>query len=583
MKRLFTLFVFVLTFSLSGTSFAQYNWESFNIGTYENLNSVSFPSISTGYIVGNLGLVYKTTNAGFNWSLKSFPTNGNNSYVYFINSATGFVSNQGGLYKTSDGGSNWILITLPTTYNVTSIHFSSASIGWAGDFWGNVLKTTNGGDNWVNTTTMPGYNSKVFFINDFTGWSVDTYGYVTKTTNGGTNYVQTRLVFDTLSAVNFISSTIGFIVGDSGKVFKTTNGGNGWNLISSDLYGKLNSVYMESPLKITACGHDGLILYSNDGGNTWNYQVSTSSELKQVTYAPSASVGWAVGDIGTYVKKVASSTTACIGNGNVKSPYPFYSFYADSRTDMLYLGSEILAGGGGIAGTITKIGFYVDSLYSTQTLTGFTVKLKNTTSSFITGFTDVGWTTVYSGSYTVSGIGQMFIDLQTPFNYIQGNNLLVEVCYDNSAFSTNTFVRSTNVPNMTFNGHQDLFSGNGCTDINIGSVMAARPNLCFFTSVISGNQNQHSNVPKDFKLYQNYPNPFNPMTKIKFDIPKSSFVTLKIYDILGKEVASLVNDKLQPNSYAVDFNASGLNSGVYFCQLSVDNVPFSIKKMLLVK
>jgi photosystem II stability/assembly factor-like uncharacterized protein len=583
MRRISTFLIVIVMLFVSGNSFAQYNWESFNIGTYENLNSVSFPNISTGYIVGNLGKVYKTTNAGFNWSLKTFPSNGNNFYAYFITPSTGFVSNQGGLYKTINGGDNWTLVTLPSAYNITSMYFTSAANGWAGNWWGDILKTIDGGNTWTITNTMPGYDAKVFFINDFTGWSVDSYGYVRKTTNGGTNFIQSRLLYDTLSSVYFASSTIGFIVGDSGVVFKTTNGGNSWNLISANIYGKLRSVYMESPSKITACGNDGLILFSSDGGNSFTYQVSTSNNFNQLTFSPSSSLGWAVGDIGTYAKRTAVTTTACIGSGTVKSPYPFYSFYADSRTDMLYLASEILAGGGGIAGTITKIGFYVDSLYSTQTLTGFTVKLKNTTSSFITGFTDLGWTTVYSGSYTVTGIGQMFIDLQTPFNYIQGNNLLVEVCYDNSAYSSNTFVRSTNAPNMTFNGRQDLYSGNGCTDINTGSLMSARPNLCFFTSVISGNQNQHSNVPKDFKLYQNYPNPFNPMTKIKFDVPKSSFVTLKIYDILGKEVALLVNEKLQPNSYAIDFNASGLNSGVYFYQLTVDNAPFAIKKMLFIK
>jgi Secretion system C-terminal sorting domain/Photosynthesis system II assembly factor YCF48 len=583
MRRLSTFFIVIVMLFVVGNSFAQYNWESFNIGTFENLNSVSFPNINTGYIVGNIGKVYKTTNAGYNWTLNAFPSNGNNFYVYFLNSTTGFVSNQGGLYKTVDGGGNWALVTLPTSYNITSIHFSSASTGWAGDYYGDILKTTNGGDSWVNTVVMPGYDAKVFFINDFTGWSVDTYGFVNKTTNGGTNYTQTRLVFDTLSSVNFISSTIGFIVGDSGKVFKTTNGGNVWNLISSDLYGKLNSIYMESPLKITVCGHDGLVLFSEDGGNTWAFQISTASDLQQVTYASASSSGWAVGDLGTYVKKVATSANACVGSSNVKSAYPFYSYYMDSRTDMLYLANEIYLAGGGVAGNITKIGFTFDSLFSSQILNGFNIKLKTTNAASLTGFDNSGWSTVYSGTYTVTGLGQTYIDLQTPFAYTQGNNLLVEVCFNNSSYTTNTFVNSSPAPGMTYHGHQDLGGGNGCVDITTGNVMVNRPNICFFTSVISGNPNQHSNVPKDFKLYQNFPNPFNPMTKIKFDVPKSSFVTLKIYDILGKEVASLVNEKLQPNSYAIDFNASGLNSGVYFCQLSVDNAPLAIKKMLLVK
>jgi photosystem II stability/assembly factor-like uncharacterized protein len=583
MKRTSTFFIVIVFLIASNFSYAQYNWESFNIGTYENLNSISCPDINTGYIVGNLGKVYKTTNAGFNWSLKAFPSNGNNLYVYFVNPNTGFISNQGGLYKTIDGGDNWTLITLPTAYTITSIHFSSSGTGWAGDYYGDVLKTTNGGDNWVNTTVMPGYAAKVFFINDFTGWCVDTYGYVTRTSNGGTNYTQTRIAFDTLASVNFISSTIGIIVGDSGMVFKTTNGGSVWNLISYNNYGKLKCVYMESPQKITACGSDGLILYSTDGGNSWSFQITTTNDLNQITFSPTSSLGWVVGDVGTYARRVTISSNVCVGNGLIKTGYPFYSYFMDSRTDMLYLGSEIYAAGGGVAGNISKIGFNIDSLYSPQTLNGLTIKLKNTALTSLTGFENTGWSTVYSGNYTFTGLGQTYIDLQTPFTYTQGSNLLVEICFNNTSYTTNTFVNSSTATGMTYHGHQDLSTGNGCTDIIAGNLMASRPNICLFTSVISGEHNQTSNVPKDFKLYQNFPNPFNPMTKIKFDVPKSSLVTLKVYDILGKEISTLVNDNLQANTYMVDFNASGLNSGVYFYQLKIDNVPFAIKKMMVIK
>jgi len=583
MKRTFTFFIVIIVLFVSNFSYSQYNWESFNIGTYENLNSISCPDINNGYIVGNLGKVYKTTNAGFNWSLKTFPANGNNFYVYFINTNTGFVSNQGGLFKTIDGGDNWSLITLPVTYNVTSIHFSSPNIGWAGDYWGDVLKTTNGGDNWINTTVMPGYMSKIFFINDFTGWCVDTYGYVKSTTNGGSSYTQSRIAYDTLSSVYFVSSTIGFIVGDSGMVFKTTNGGNFWNLISYNTYGKLKSVYMESPQKITACGNNGLILFSTDGGNNWAYQISTTNDFNQLTFSPYSSLGWAVGDIGTYARRVATSSNACVGNGFIKAGYPFFSYYMDSRTDMLYLANEIYAGGGGVAGNISKIGFYFDSLYSSQTLNGFNIKLKNTNLATLTGFENTGWTTVYSGNYNVTGLGQTYIDLQTPFAYTQGSNLLIEICFNNSAYTINSFVNSSPAPGMTYHGHADLTTGNGCTDITTGNLMLNRPNICLFTSVISENQNQNSSIPKDYMLYQNYPNPFNPVTKIRFDVQKSSLVTLKIYNILGKEVSVLVNERLQANTYLIDFNASGLNSGVYFYQLSVDNVPFAIKKLMVVK
>ena len=89
-------------------------------------------------------------------------------------------------------------------------------------------------------------------------------------------------------------------------------------------------------------------------------------------------------------------------------------------------------------------------------------------------------------------------------------------------------------------------------------------------------------IATQFELSQNYPNPFNPTTKINFQIPDTKLVTLKVYDILGKEVATLVNEKLSAGSYEVDWNASDCPSGVYFYKL-ITNEFSDVKKMVLVK
>ncbi len=93
---------------------------------------------------------------------------------------------------------------------------------------------------------------------------------------------------------------------------------------------------------------------------------------------------------------------------------------------------------------------------------------------------------------------------------------------------------------------------------------------------------QLSTIAKDFSLEQNYPNPFNPSTKIEFAIPNSEYVSLRVYDILGREVKILVNENLTQGEYEVDFKAEGLSSGMYYYSLrSGENV--SVKKMVLVK
>ena len=93
---------------------------------------------------------------------------------------------------------------------------------------------------------------------------------------------------------------------------------------------------------------------------------------------------------------------------------------------------------------------------------------------------------------------------------------------------------------------------------------------------------QGSNAVKSYELAQNYPNPFNPTTTINYQIPKDGFVTLKIYDVLGKEVATLVNENKATGRYNVEFNAGNLASGVYLYQLKVNDF-VATKKLVLLK
>lgn len=88
-------------------------------------------------------------------------------------------------------------------------------------------------------------------------------------------------------------------------------------------------------------------------------------------------------------------------------------------------------------------------------------------------------------------------------------------------------------------------------------------------------------VPEKFELGQNYPNPFNPTTNITFQVPKSSFVTLKVYNMLGQEVATLVNQQLHPGSFVTDFNAARLASGSYIYRLRADGAVLSRKMMIM--
>jgi len=102
------------------------------------------------------------------------------------------------------------------------------------------------------------------------------------------------------------------------------------------------------------------------------------------------------------------------------------------------------------------------------------------------------------------------------------------------------------------------------------------------TSIESEIENKIDQLPSDYLLSQNYPNPFNPTTSLQYTIGSLQFVTLKVYDVLGREVAMLVNEEKQAGEYEVEFNAANLPSGIYFYQLKAGQYS-ETKKMVLLK
>ena len=117
---------------------------------------------------------------------------------------------------------------------------------------------------------------------------------------------------------------------------------------------------------------------------------------------------------------------------------------------------------------------------------------------------------------------------------------------------------------------------NGLDTIN------SNPNLIKIRRIPVGINQISSTVPEKFELYDNYPNPFNPNTTIKFDIAKSQFVKLVVYNMLGEQVSSIVNQNLTPGSYSVDFDASSLSSGMYFYRIESQGFA-QTKRMVLIK
>lgn len=146
---------------------------------------------------------------------------------------------------------------------------------------------------------------------------------------------------------------------------------------------------------------------------------------------------------------------------------------------------------------------------------------------------------------------------------------------EDSAFfdGTNPFV----LPVMNSGTHNLYLSSNSYIDI---PVVGLSNSVIPFSS--EGHENLENNIPFTYSLNQNYPNPFNPSTFIEYSIANADKVELKVYDLLGREVATLVNEIQNPGSYNVMFNASGLSSGIYFYRI-VSGSFSQVRKMILVK
>jgi hypothetical protein len=217
------------------------------------------------------------------------------------------------------------------------------------------------------------------------------------------------------------------------------------------------------------------------------------------------------------------------------------------------------------------------------------VRYQNTTNG---GITIGGWTANYIdfSSLYASGLPDV-IALRGGANtfkasFSEGTSTAGSVrtyysAFTSSAWSTPLVVSSIQPDTVFACSRAGYINGGGddCLNIWRGSDAFTRASILCTTTGIIGN---NGNIPKEFSLSQNYPNPFNPTTNIKFDIPKNSFVKIKIYDILGKEVETLVNKELTAGSYSVDWNGTPYSSGIYFYRFESESFT-STKRMILVK
>ncbi len=185
----------------------------------------------------------------------------------------------------------------------------------------------------------------------------------------------------------------------------------------------------------------------------------------------------------------------------------------------------------------------------------------------------------YQNSYNVTDLGNGSWRLVFVANQVQTNTvfhkmpIVIKVSFAGNPDTSIRVMNDLNNQSFTF-----TFSSQPVTvafDPNIDIVLKT-------ATLTIGIRNISTNIPKKFAVYQNYPNPFNPVTKFNFDIPVKSYVHIKVYDITGRVVTTLVNQELQSGSYETIWDAANYSSGIYFYSVEANNFSKNMK-MVLVK
>lgn len=506
MKNIFSLLI--LFSLLNSFILPQNNWQVIPSGTTASLQAVHFCNLSTGFIVGDLGTILKTTDAGLSWQDISYSVPTLLYDVYAFNQDNIIVVGSGGLIlKSTNGGLNWNSIPGNVTDELYSVTFNG-NIGICGGGSQTILNSTDSGSSWniIQTGFFGGSFRGTCMITSQTGLIAGENSIFQpmfgKSTDSGMNWDFTPFYLNTnegrANSIEFTDINTGIITSSvwdgTGAISKTTDGGSNW--VTTLMSQPINDVHFpisNSSLRGYAVGDAGTILLTWDAGSTWNESISGTSERLNGVYFIDLELGIVVGEQGVILR-----TT----DGGL--PVELVSFTGNAVNNNVILNWIT-------ATEINNRGFEIEKLLSDAWET--------------IGFINGSGTTIEPKTYS--------------FN----DNGMVPGIYE------------YRLKQLDFNGSYTYSDR-----IRVEVLPVSK-----------------------FSLEQNYPNPFNPGTMISWQTPSAGWQTIKLFNTLGEEIETIVNEYSEAGYHSKLYNAnSGLSGGVYFYQLKAGDYA-DTKKMILMK
>jgi photosystem II stability/assembly factor-like uncharacterized protein len=521
--ELSTNYAFIMKTVNSGTVWYKYNTTIDNFIIRKIFFINSFTGWAAGERFGNVCLI-KTTNGGVNWT-EQYP-NMNEADVnglYFSNSNIGFISTNLNILRTSNSGINWSVFI--SDYGITASNFSNDSIIHFSDSRGRFIRVN--GLNQVDTL----FGQKNFRLDKISFASTNNI-YISgsnyknfRTTNGGANWEYDYTAgFTHIKRMFFTGPNIGFAIAGRGSVLSTVNFGNNWQAVY-DTTAELNNLFFLNPTTGWITGN-GIILKTNNAGLNWQRNYLRGEMLK-IWFGNSLS-GYSI--MNDSIQKSTDGGVNWIPQGNNHAiDFCFTNLstgwslnYADSTTEI-----RKTTNGGLNYSLCSKL---PNSIYKIQFIDPFTGYSSDNNLVWRTTDAGITWKSVeYPKSEYLNINDFWFSDANTGW-----------FCGDNSMVLNTSTGSSININKFTFP------SSDECLSIN------------------------------------NYPNPFNNQTKILYALPVSGKVHIKVYNILGQEIYSFVSEFQSKGNHALEFNSSGLASGIYF--ITLKNQKYTgFKRMVIIK